>query len=438
MRDEVFLIDSYNFIFEIIRNFPGREDIKGSTTASWKKIGDINTLQTFLEDLSTDTLRHLYKELWNNSQRSFCRSYSISQGNFSQWINGKRNSPICERTVIKFLIELPALFPDLDITAKSTRQLCSTKIKESSRDKTCQFKDFHSPKSALRILISKIKENNIETLLLIDGDHSTRVLRQLAYIEPSSKFSSQWPIHAVMILQKDVYPSMVFSYTNRAWLTVIKTNTQCKNAADIVLTSISNQITTYCILKSKLKPHIILVSSDNFTVELQPILQDLDFSVDRISPKFHLGVWLLSRKHLHQLVSSEDNVKLKQINDAKDVIHNAIVKISSIGPKTLKQFICHFKELVTHSCKIMGINTHQAALVLARDYIWSNSKKYLGVSEVLEEDLRSEFKICYKSTSQEFCREFDIEERTFDLWLNKYNPPTKKIVDSIQKWIDQR
>jgi hypothetical protein len=57
-----------------------------------------------LQKMTDKELGRLWKERWKGSQNQFAREYHLNQGNFSRWLQGKKDSMKSVRAVFLFLM----------------------------------------------------------------------------------------------------------------------------------------------------------------------------------------------------------------------------------------------------------------------------------------------------------------------------------------------
>lgn len=420
------LDDHYIQIIDILKNDP--EWIK-QYGREYSNINRKDVVEV-LSKMTTQQLVFLFKKMWIGSQNSFCKHYKINPTNFSRWLSGKKNSHASAKATLDFLINgTPDVFKYNIICSNSTNiGYCDKKL-NIIKDR------FHSPGNALKHLVSMFKCNpEIKTVIMIDADNCSHCINQLASIQPSSKFSSQWPIHVIAYLRKAKVPNPIRKYIMCSWLTVINSLGKARNAADTVFVWVSSRIASLSIDDM----HYILVSSDRFIEELYLLFKEDKCYVDRIPSFLHIGAWLLSKKDISSLTVPSDIQTLNVIKQTKQAFQNALDIIKQLKVKTLKQFIDIFKEHISDIDNLMGIDVYDVSLVLARDYDWPGSHFKMDTSEITEDDLRLEFKVCWKSTIEKFCKIYCVDDQIFLSWLKKSTVINQNISSAIHKWIQER
>lgn len=431
------LIDHYTHIIEIVES------------STWRKLfnSDIPVLvpvkqlmEDFIDDLSDHQLSFLFRALWPKSQRSFCILVDIDQGNFSKWLKGTKTSPKARNAVINYFKNGPLSFSKIPFPLYYNRNMSKIFMEEHEVKKECTINYNHyflEPSSAINKLISKFRNESIETFILIDGDSNKKTLHNLAFIEPSPEFSSKWQIHTVVVLRKDLYPASVLMYANRPWLTIVKTNSKDKNAADYTILTMLSWIGSYIHYVLKIKLHIILVSADKFANDPVPTISDFGFSVNVIHPRYHLGIWILAKKEISNIIPMEDAQRKEFLRKTKTILDDAMQYIYKLNPGTLKEFISSFKNQIS-PYDIMELDPYQAALVFATEYHWTTSNVHLDEVNLADNDLRLEFKICWKLSQREFCKKYKINDKAFSKWLENCSLADKKISSALIEWIYDR
>lgn len=106
---------------------------------------------------------------------------------------------------------------------------------------------------------------------------------------------------------------------------------------------------------------------------------------------------------------------------------------------TASSFVQHATAAVSEACNTLHFRSPVSPVDLATAYVASPQKKaYRGTANVdslSDEQLRFEFRLRWKGSQREFCREFPIHEGNFSSWLNHRLQSQPASSAAVRRWL---
>lgn len=177
------------------------------------------------DNYSDNELCQLWKEKWEGSQSSFCRTFSINQGNFNGYCKGTRISKQSRDAIIKFLQEYRD--DDQSVTWKTIDD------------------------------INFIPSPDLKKIIWIDGDNSSYSLEYLK--ENLPPFSQIFFFYI-----KGRYSRFARDLGNCQNITFIHSMSQIKDSVDISITIMTTQLNN--IVSKNIE--YVFISRDHFVSDL--------------------------------------------------------------------------------------------------------------------------------------------------------------------------
>lgn len=183
------------------------------------------SLDELILSLSDDDLVALYRKTWNKSQNEFCRMFAINKGNFSRWLQRKKNSFASACAVRKYLRfgvprEHPLVTSSVSLTSSLPPQSETSSLKSLGANRTPKemklFKRLRDP-SPPRVVI------------FVDADNSLSSLPEIENFLISNK---SFPIHVILCISN---LNIFTKITEEEWMDVFCPQSSIRNAADFAL-----------------------------------------------------------------------------------------------------------------------------------------------------------------------------------------------------------
>lgn len=201
-----------------------------------------NAIPYYSEDniyeLSNRQINDLFKKHWKGSQGQFVRLYNLNQSNFSRLLNNKTNYGYGEMAIRHFLSHI-------------------------------QNVDFNIPiqPNNINYVLSKINNYVPKILIFIDCDNCFGDMKNI-----NSKLILDINAYLIAIVTKGIYSSNLEKIKNENWISVVRTKTNAKNSADILLTFIAARLN----MTLPINTVFIITSYDQFIIELHDIFISLN------------------------------------------------------------------------------------------------------------------------------------------------------------------
>lgn len=185
--------------------------------------------------LDNAQLADIFRKYYPDSQRKFCIERLLNPSNFSRFLVGKKHSPASRDAIIEWIHDKQGIIPAVDYCAATT----------STVEEVEDEKDFDGKTE--------------ELIVFIDGDNSIGLLRFL-----HSHRSIYSRIHVVVAIKIGTRSVIAEYYEKKSWVTILFSDTDCRDSADISLTIRS----TVMHLRIPSDVPFVFVSADHFINEV--------------------------------------------------------------------------------------------------------------------------------------------------------------------------
>jgi hypothetical protein len=219
-----------------------------------------------LRKMTNEELARVWKERWKGSQNKFAREYSLNQGNFSRWLQGKKDSMKSVKAVFRFLM---GVGPEFDLPSEDIPPQEIVYRAGPRKDAREVFRESSITLKELMIRIENILSERLYGIVFLDADQ---------YIHPIESFSSQPHLHShfhfVICVSEKCLPRSLIRYLKEEWISVLVNESGVRDAADVDLT-----VAVTC-LNQKLWGYPLpftLVSRDHFVHLLKRRLDELSY-----------------------------------------------------------------------------------------------------------------------------------------------------------------
>lgn len=273
--------------------------------------------------------------------------------------------------------------------------------------------------SSLKNVCDQLKSKpEIQFLIFIDGDNSLKSLDSLAWVMPEHIWNNKncdWPnVHAIITFSKQGNHSSIRlqEFTNRPWLSIIRSRTRLKDSAE------------FCIVMQSAMLHYILpenvtfvfVSADRFVFE--PIGELCEWN--RKCKSIKMGVLVG-----HFLAYSLESI-----------FHGKL--ISDVAEKVVRQNLANgirFKNL--EETLVNAKESPEDLLGCVFNQHWTEKAKISQetVSDEKAEDdrLRKLYFENWKGSHASFCQMYKIDKSNFNKW-RKGTKTGKQLTENIRNW----